>query len=218
MTWDVVLFDLDGTLTDSEPGVANGIVYALASLGIPAPADDEIRKYLGPPLWYSFREYAGLGEKDVQHVVKIYREYYHETGRFENSVFPGIQELLDNFTISSKRLAVATSKIESSAKSILQHFRLEKYFEHIVGADENGLKRGTKGLVIKEALNRLSVEDPDCVVMIGDREHDVHGARENNIQSIGVLWGYGSHTELVNAGAHHLAHSVHDLGNIVSAY
>lgn len=211
MTWDVVLFDLDGTLTDSEPGVANGIVYALASLGIPAPTDSEIRKYLGPPLWYSFREYAGLSEKDVKHVVKIYREYYHQTGQYENSVFPGMEDLLQSLSAQGKRLAVATSKIEYSAKSIVKHFRLDKYFDYIVGADEHGEKRGTKALVIKAALEQLNLSSQKDVVMIGDREHDVHGARENGLVSIGVLWGYGTHAELTDAGAHHLAESVNEL-------
>ena len=207
MTWNVVLFDLDGTLTDSEPGVVNGIVHAMAQMGKVIPPETNYRKFLGPPLSYSFRNYLDLNEHDAVAAIEIYRDYYHETGRFENSVYPGIVDLLQRLTDENKRIAVATSKVEYSAESIVHHFDLQDYFEFVVGCDEHGTHRGTKGLVIQEALTRLKVSTKDSVVMIGDREHDIYGAKENDIESIGVLWGYGGHEELAAAGAQNISDS-----------
>ncbi|MCX6404185.1 MAG: HAD hydrolase-like protein, partial [Actinobacteria bacterium] len=148
MTWATVLFDLDGTLTESGLGVSNGVVTALAAFDIPAPSENELRKYLGPPLWVSFDEFAGLKGADIERAVQIYREYYHETGRFENAVFQGVPEMLADLVNSGTRLAVATSKVDHSAVSILQHFELDQYFEVISGSDDLGVSRGTKSLVI----------------------------------------------------------------------
>lgn len=204
MTWSTVLFDLDGTLTDSERGVSNGVINALAAFGIPAPSESDLRKYLGPPLWHSFHEFAGLSGADLEKAVHTYREYYHETGQYENSVYPEIPELLKKLKSTNVQLAVATSKVEHTALSIIEHFQMTHLFEAIVGSDEKGEFRGSKGLVIREAMNRLNATDPDDIVMIGDRLHDVHGARENGVDSIGVLWGYGEHQELIDAGATHI--------------
>ena len=115
MSWDVVLFDLDGTLTDSGLGVGNGVLYALAQMGFPKPSDDELKKYLGPPLWNSFSDYAGMDESQTIEAVRLYREYYNETGAYENSVYLGIPELLARLVTDGKRLAVATSKVDYAA-------------------------------------------------------------------------------------------------------
>ena len=112
MSWDVVLFDLDGTLTDSGLGVGNGVLYTLEKMGYPKPSDAELKKYLGPPLWTSFQDYAGMPESDTPEAVRLYREYYNETGAYENSVYPGIPELLKRLTEAGKRVAVATSKVD----------------------------------------------------------------------------------------------------------
>ena len=215
MTWATVLFDLDGTLTESGLGVSNGVVTALAAFDIPAPSENELRKYLGPPLWVSFDEFAGLKGADIERAVQIYREYYHETGRFENAVFQGVPEMLADLVNSGTRLAVATSKVDHSAVSILQHFELDQYFEVISGSDDLGVSRGTKSLVIAHALSELRITNAQGVVMIGDREHDVHGAKEHELESIGVLWGYGDEVELATAGATHITASVSDLHNML---
>lgn len=215
MSWDTVLFDLDGTLTESGQGVANGVLHALAAFDLPAPSADELRKYLGPPLWVSFDEYAGLKGADIERAVHIYREYYHETGRFENAVFPGIPEMLTALDEAGFRLAVATSKVDHSAISILEHFELDQYFSVISGSDELGVSRGTKALVIAHALSELNVTSPSGVVMIGDREHDIHGAKEHDLESIGVLWGYGDEAELTVAGANHITSDVRELHNLL---
>ena len=215
MTWNTVLFDLDGTLTESGQGVANGVLHALAAFDLPAPSEDELRKYLGPPLWVSFDEFAGLKGADIERAVQIYREYYHETGRFENAVFHGIPEMLAALVGSGVRLAVATSKVDHSAVSILQHFELGQYFEVISGSDELGVTRGTKALVIAHALSELEITDKKSIVMIGDREHDVHGAKAHELESIGVLWGYGDEAELTTAGATYITSSVSELHTLL---
>jgi phosphoglycolate phosphatase len=215
VTWNTVLFDLDGTLTESGQGVANGVLHALAAFDLPAPSADELRKYLGPPLWVSFDEYAGLKGADIERAVHIYREYYHDKGRFENAVYPGIPEMLDALVDSGVRIAVATSKVDHSAVSILEHFDLDKYFEVISGSDELGVSRGTKALVIAHALSELKVQDNQGIVMIGDREHDIHGAKEHQLESIGVLWGYGDEVELSTAGAGHIVASVSELHGLL---
>jgi phosphoglycolate phosphatase len=135
MSWDVVLFDLDGTLTDSGLGVGNGVLYTLEKMGYPKPNDAELKKYLGPPLWTSFQDYAGMPESDTPEAVRLYREYYNETGAFENSVYPGIPELLTKLNADGKRLAVATSKVDYAALAILRHFNLDHHFDVIAGIE-----------------------------------------------------------------------------------
>jgi len=215
VTWNTVLFDLDGTLTESGQGVANGVLHALAAFDLPAPSEQELRKYLGPPLWVSFDEFAGLKGDDIELAVKIYREYYHDKGRFENAVYQGIPELLTDLANQNVRLAVATSKVDHSAVSILDHFNLSSHFEVIAGSDELGVSRGTKAKVIAHALAQLHIDSPAGVVMIGDREHDIHGASEHGLENIGVLWGYGDVAELTAAGAGYITETVTDLRNLL---
>lgn len=211
MSWDVVLFDLDGTLTDSGLGVANGVLYALEKMGFPKPSDDELKKYLGPPLWTSFSDYAGMNESQTIEAVRLYREYYNETGAYENSVYPGIPELLARLVSDGKRLAVATSKVDYAAVNILQHFNMDHFFDVIAGSDETGELRGTKSLVIGHALAEMRMCDGTSIVMIGDREHDILGAKEHGIPGIGVLYGYGDRAELESAGAVEIVSDVSEL-------
>jgi phosphoglycolate phosphatase len=209
--WDVVLFDLDGTLTDSAQGVINGVLHACEQLGIEPPSEALIQKFLGPPLSHSFREYAGVEASKITDAVRIYREYYDEIGKYENKVFDGIPELLTALGQQGKRLAVATSKVDYAAVSILEHFNLDHHFDVIAGADVSGELRGTKAGVIAHALEELRMCDGTSVVMIGDREHDIHGAQSHNLPSIGVTWGYGSREELEMAEATEIVDSIEGL-------
>lgn len=215
MSWEVVLFDLDGTITDSAEGVGNGVIYALDQLGFPAPEPAALRKYLGPPLWISFRDFAGMNESQVKQAVIHYREYYDSQGAFENKVYEGIPELLSELLNQNKRLAVATSKVDYAAVNILQYFNLDHYFEVIAGGDELGVDRGTKALVIEHALAQLSLCDGTDIVMIGDREHDVHGAAEHRLPTIGVTWGYAAEGELAQAGAIEVVETVDQLAKLL---
>jgi len=215
VSWDVVLFDLDGTLTDSAQGVINGVLHACEQLAIEPPEAEIIHKFLGPPLSHSFREYAGIEASKITDAVRIYREYYDEVGKYENKVFDGIPELLTELVNQGKRLAVATSKVDYAAVSILEHFNLDHHFDVIAGADVSGELRGTKAGVIAHALEELRMCDGTSVVMIGDREHDIHGAQAHELPSIGVTWGYGSRDELETASATVIVDSIDDLRDVL---
>ena len=197
MRYETVYFDLDGTLTDSGPGITNAVAYALGHLGRPVPPRSHLYRYIGPPLWDSFRRYEDMTEA--------------ETRKFENAVYPGIPALLQGLRERGKRLAVATSKPEAMAVEILEHFELTGFFSCIAGStlDES---RCTKSSVLAYALE---VQGRQGAVMVGDREHDVLGARENGLPCIGVLFGYGSRQELETAGADRIATTVPDLRRIL---
>ena len=211
MSWDVVLFDLDGTLTDSGLGVGNGVIHALRELGYPEPVGDELRRYLGPPLWTSFKDIGGIDDSHIADAVRLYREYYNEVGAYENAVYDGIPELLTDLNKAGKRVAVATSKVDYAAINILRHFNLDHHFDVIAGSDEDGSLRGTKSLVIGHAVDELKLCDGASIVMIGDREHDIHGATEHDLPSIGVTWGYAEDGELEAAGATQIVETVAQL-------
>jgi phosphoglycolate phosphatase len=213
--FQVVLFDLDGTLTDSGPGILNCLEYALDAQGIPYPDRETMRTYLGPPLAVTFRDQFGMTDSQITAAIEKYRERYHDIGLFENSVYPGIPELLAQLQASKIRMVTATSKPEYSATRILQHFDLDQYFEFIGAAALDG-SRDSKSLVIGHTLDSVGI-DPDSfsMIMIGDRHHDVHGAREHGIDTIGVLWGYGDAAELDTAGVVGLAEDPSALGRLL---
>ena len=201
---DIVLFDLDGTLTDAAPGIINCLKFTLDDLGIEHPDDATLRTFLGPPLDITFREYFGLTPERSRAAIATYRERYHDLGELENAVYPGIPELLAALCDAGVTLAVSTSKPTVSATRILEHFELAPYFAFIGGATLD-TSRDAKALVIAHTLEELARQGVEVTsartTMVGDREHDVHGAAEFGIPTVGVLWGYGSHEELERAGA-----------------
>lgn len=201
MSYDVILFDLDGTLTDSAEGIVNSVVYALERKGIPYASKQALRRFVGPPLQDSFRDYCGISDEQAKEMVRIFREYFTQKGIYENAVYDGVPEMLDSLCKAGYSLAVATSKPEAFAKQILARFDLEKYFSVIAGASMDGT---TKPVVIRLALQRLGVQASARVLMVGDREHDILGAKEVGISSLGVLYGYGDKEELSGAGADHI--------------
>jgi len=214
----VVLLDLDGTLTDAGPGILNCIRYALDDMGIEHPDDTEMRTFLGPPLADTFGRHFGMSSEQIDHAIAKYRERYHEVGLFENSVYDGIPELLQSLDDAGIVLAISTSKPTYSATRILEHFELDQHLAFIGGADLAGT-RHDKAAVIAHTLEELHVRgrlDVDArLIMVGDREHDVHGARAHGIDTIGVLWGYGSQEELLGAGAAHLVENPQKLGSLL---
>jgi phosphoglycolate phosphatase len=211
MSYAIILFDLDGTLTDSAEGIVNSVVYALERKGIPYKSKQDLRRFVGPPLQDSFRDYCGFSEEQAKEAVKIFREYFTEKGIYENSVYEGVPEMLELLRKAGCTLAVATSKPEAFAEQILERFNLAKYFSVIAGASMDGT---TKPIVIRQALQRLGVESSDPILMIGDREHDIFGAKEVGIASLGVLYGYGSEEELHKAGADYIAQTPLDIVSI----
>lgn len=202
-----IFFDLDGTLTDSGPGILNSVRYALQRLGCPVPGPEVLNRFIGPPLLDSFRTYCGLGEEAARRGTQYYREYFRDKGIFENSVYEGIPALLADLRAAGKTVAVATSKPEEFARRILEHFGLIGYFDYVAGAtmDETRL---TKSAVLAYALEAMGITDKADVVMVGDREHDVLGAQAVGLDCIGVLYGYGDRAEHEAAGATAIADDV----------
>ena len=208
--YDILFFDLDGTLTDPGLGITNAVIHSLKKYGMEIPPRQELYKFIGPPLTWSYQTYFGFSEEKSIEAVKFYREHYSVTGLFENEVYPGIPQLLEKLSAAGKTLVVATSKPEKFAVSILEHFGLAKYFHHICGATFDG-KVGTKHEVIEYALGRCGSPERSEVLMIGDREHDILGAKASGLGSLGVLYGYGSRAEHEAAGADAIVETVEEL-------
>ncbi|MDE7219317.1 MAG: HAD family hydrolase [Oscillospiraceae bacterium] len=200
--WRTVLFDLDGTLTDSAPGITNSVAHALAHFGIHAEPK-ELIKFIGPPLNESLPEFYGFSPEQTAEAVTVFREYFMEKGWLENAPYPGIGALLSELKAAGLRLMVATSKPEVQAVRVLEHFELADHFERICGAPAGNEDGARKSAVIRTALRYA--EDLSNVVMVGDRRHDVEGAHEAGIPCIGVLYGYGGREELEQAGAAFIA-------------
>lgn len=208
-----IFFDLDGTLTDPAEGITNSVAYALEKFGIKVADRSELYRFIGPPLIPAFMEYYGFSKENAEKALAFYREYFAPKGIFENAVIEGIPELLSSLKKQGKHLFVATSKPEEFAKKILAHFALDGYFDGIYGStmDET---RNTKDAVIAYALSETRTASADSV-MVGDRHHDIDGAKENRMKSVGVLFGYGSREELAGAGADAIAATVEELQNIL---
>jgi phosphoglycolate phosphatase len=213
-TWTCVLFDLDGTITDSAPGITKSITTTLETMGLPIPSPAQLVEYVGPPLLDSFRDFAHMDETTAREALAIYRADYLEEGAFDSAVFPGIRGLLKRLNEAGIPLAVATSKPEQVAKRVLDHFDLSQYFQVIAGASEDEV-RSAKADVVAEALRRLTDLDVDLTqsVLVGDRSHDVEGARQHGLPAILVEWGYGSPAEA--AGAIAVVHSTDQLSSLL---
>lgn len=208
--YDVILFDLDGTLTDSSPGIKNSIIYALKKYNIAVNVTSELDKFLGPPLHESFKEFYGFDDEKAMEATLFYREYFSTKGIFENELFNGITDLLKGLCDNDKKLIVATSKPQQFTDKIMKHFDLSKYFEFIAGSNMDGT-RSKKADVIEYALSEFHVSDKSKAVMVGERKHDIIGAKTIGIDSIGVEYGYGSYDELNDAGATYIVKTVGEL-------
>ena len=210
--YDHILFDLDGTLTDSGPGIMNGFEYSLGKMGVEYPGRDYLKQFVGPPLGDSFEKTLGFSPEDAAKGIAFYKEYYAEKGVYENDVYPGIPELLEKLKESGKKLIVATTKAELMANVVMDHFGLRKYFDLMVAS--NNTDRKNKIDVLNYAIENGGV-DRERAVMVGDRFYDITGAAHFGMTSVGVLYGYGSRQELEEAGASHIAESVEDLYDIL---
>lgn len=234
--YEYILFDLDGTLTDSKPGITRCVQHALYKMGIEEPDLDKLVPFIGPPLLDSFHEFYGFDEQQGKQAIGYYRERFNAVGIFENEVYPGVENLLADLKASGKKLAVASSKPEVYVERILEHFGLRAYFDVVVGSGLDG-SRMRKEEVVEEALRCLLPEQlfremmdrksrsadsrmaekcdgkyHDAVVMVGDRRFDVEGAREYQIASVGVDYGYALPGELAKAGADVIVETVEELG------
>ena len=212
--FDIVLFDLDGTLTDPGEGITNSVAYALEKYGIEVSDKRELYKFIGPPLKDSFMKYYGFSEDKAEQAIAFYREYFRDKGIFENRVYEGVEHLLRQLHAEGKRIVLATSKPEEFAVRILEHFELKKYFTVTAGASMDS-SRSKKGDVIDYAISLCEDFCKDTAVMVGDREHDIIGAKENGLKSIGVLYGYGDENELKTAGADYIVSTPEDILKLV---
>lgn len=213
--YNYLLFDLDGTLTDSGEGIIHSVLYALKKFDIKVKDETQLYAFIGPPLAESFQKFYHFSQEQALQAVSYYREYFSEKGIFENKVISGMDTLLKELNCSGKNLVVATSKPEEYTIKILKHFNLISYFQFVAGAtmDET---RNSKTAVIAYALEHINAASKNEVVMIGDRKHDIEGAKDNDIDSIGVLFGYGDRKELEQAGANYIVENVEELRTLLA--
>ena len=206
-------FDLDGTLTDSAPGILNGVQLALAHFGLRPPREN-LTFFIGPPLLESFAVYFPGEPEKARTALRIYREYYRERGMLENSVYDGISDLLAALTAAGVRAHLATAKPEPFARTIVEHFGLLPYLAVLAGAELDG-PRHDKTDVLRYALGLAALPPGARPLMIGDRHHDVEGAHAVGLPCAGVLYGYGSREELTGAGADYVCDSVKALRRLL---
>lgn len=217
--YDYILFDLDGTLTDPKEGITSCVQHALDKLGIVEPNRDKLEPFIGPPLSDSFREFYGFDDAKAKQAVIYYRERFSTIGLFENEVYPGIPQMLEELQKAGRHLAVASSKPGVFVTQILEHFGILPYFEVIVGSELDGT-RVKKEEVVEEALRQLlhgdTVDKRQDIVMVGDRKYDIEGAKAHGTASIGVAYGYAAEGELEEAGADMIVKTVEELHRILN--
>lgn len=204
-----ILFDLDGTLIDSKEGIVNSVKYALSYFGISNQKEEDLYKFLGPPLRESFSQYYNFNEENTELAVLKYREYFKEEGVFQNVLYDGIEELLKDLVQSNKNLIIATSKAEIYAKQIIERLGISEYFSFVCGSTFNG-SLSKKTDIIQYILQSNHLLNNNCI-MVGDKLHDIIGAKNSQIDSIGVLYGYGTYKELEEAGATYIVKNVKEL-------
>lgn len=215
LDYDWLLFDLDGTLTDPFEGITRSVEYALNAFGIEVEDRRTLAPFIGPPLVESLTERYGFTMEDAVAAVAKYREYFAVKGLYENELFEGIPELLNDCRKAGYKISMATSKPTHYAKIIAEHFGIARYFDAIHGSSLDG-SRITKSSVVAEAVREEGL-DPERALMIGDRRHDVEGAREHGIRTVGVLYGYGSLEEHTAAGAAYIAKDLNELRELLIA-
>lgn len=215
LSYETLLFDLDGTLTDPKVGILESMRHAMRGLGRhPLPADEEIEWCIGPPIRQNFATLLGTSDSaTIEHALEIYRERFGTIGKFENRVYDGIPEALRSLQAAGFDMLLATSKPTLYAEQILERFGLSPFFREVYGSEMDGV-RGAKTELLAFLLSLENVSLDRCL-MIGDREHDVIGAKANGISAWGVTWGYGSEEELLDAGAERLCHSPAELAGVL---
>lgn len=215
MNKEYILFDLDGTITDPKVGITKSVEYALNKFNIKVDNLDDLCKFIGPPLAESFIRFYNFSVEDSKKAVEYYREYYKNTGIFENYVYEGFEDVLIKLKSNNKKLIVATSKPQVFAIRILEHFGLKKYFDFIAGSNLDGT-RVNKNEVIEYALDKCNIKELSKTIMIGDREHDIIGANKAGIDSIGVLYGFGNYDEFKNNGATYIVKNINELSSLLN--
>lgn len=211
-----ILFDLDGTISDPKIGITRAVQYSLKDFNIDIKDADELTPFIGPPLRDSYKRFYGFSDMDAERAVAKYREYFSKTGIFENTLYSGMEFLLKALKDSGKILIVATSKPTIYATQILDHFNINQYFTFVSGSELDG-RRSKKSEVIRYAIENCNIVSLKDAIMVGDREFDILGAQELGMDSIGVLYGYGSTQELSDANANYIVESVDELLSLLNA-
>lgn len=217
MKYDFLLFDMDGMLVDTREGILKCAAHALSAFGIEVEDLSSLTKFVGPPLSYSFTEFYGLSPEDAKKAVAIYRERYSAKGQYECYVFDGVPEMLQALLAKGYRLCIATSKLESYAKSMLDRLGIGCYFEQVIGATPDEAI-STKDQVIEASLARMGITDRQRALMIGDRKHDVLGAKKCGLDSFGVYMGCAEESEHEAADATYIANSIQSLQDALLAF
>ncbi len=209
-----LLFDLDGTLTASAPGIITSVQAVIRHYNLPELNEAQLQKFVGPPLAVSFADYLGLPEEEILPAIDVYREYFEAHGIYDNSVYGGMPETLQKLKDAGYKLAVATSKPEKYAKQIVEYYGIAPYFDFVCGIPMED-EQMTKAQVVATTLEKLGVAQKSEALMIGDRFYDVEGAKENGIECLGVTFGYGTEDELTAAGAKYIAHTTAEIFDVV---
>ena len=209
-----VIFDLDGTISDSRQGIYNAYHYAADKLGIQLPPGDNMASLIGPPLQQGFREVFGLSEGDIGKAVEVFREYYGQKGLFENTLYEGIEPLLSALAHANAKLYVATAKYQLFADRVLNYFNIFSYFQDVAGADYEGIHAGKTNLVAG-ILMRNGITDPSDVVVVGDTRFDIMAAAALEIDSVGVSYGFSSMEEIEKMNPDYIAADVAALKQIL---
>ena len=214
MSFTHILFDLDGTLTNPRLGIGNSLKYALRQMQIDGYNDQMLDSFIGPPLQEGFKNLFGLNERSTNLAVEHFRTYFGEKGLYENEPYTGINELLEELHFSGKKIYVVTSKLEKYSKMIVQHFGFDRYINDLQGAEPTG-KHSGKGQLIGQLMDRNRIQPSPSVVMIGDTHYDLIGAKEKNISSIAVGYGFGTLDNLKNFYPDFIAETVEELGELL---
>ncbi|MGN1305534.1 MAG: HAD hydrolase-like protein [Oscillospiraceae bacterium] len=213
--FDYIFFDLDGTMIDSGDGITLSVQYALKKMGIIEKELSALKVFVGPPLKDSFMYYYGFSDEEAEKAISYYRIYYESRGILRCWPYKRVEKLLSFIENTGRKAVIATSKPELFARRIVQHLHMSEMFEYIAGASMDG-KIIKKSDVIAYAMKEIGADDPSRILMVGDRKYDVIGARANGIKTAGVLYGYGSYPELLDAGADYIAQNVSELAEVIS--
>lgn len=214
MSFTHILFDLDGTLTNPRLGIGNSLKYALRQMQIDGYSDEILERFVGPPLQDGFKNLFGLNERNTNLAVEHFRIYFGEKGLYENIPYSGITGLLETLCLSGKHIYVVTSKLEKYARMIIRHFEFDKYIDDLQGAEATG-KHSGKGQLIAELMERNRIQPSPAVVMIGDTNFDLIGAKENHISSIAVGYGFGKAESLNACNPDYSVNSVDELAELL---
>ena len=212
--YDVIAFDLDGTLTNPERGLVASFMYALGKMGVDYGTKEDLKRFIGPPIYEEWQSVFGFTPEESSEALLIFREFYSVYGWWDNEMYQGVPEMLNRLREAGKKIILATSKPEIFARKVLNLFDIAKYFDYIGGADTDKT-RDKKHEVLSYSMASLGITDTSKVILVGDRVYDADGARECGVDSLGVLYGHGSREEIENSGFNYICENVEDIAKIL---